>query len=172
MQLCQTCPLKANNTCNSPCEKLEAYLKGERNYKTTYVNKEEGLNIVHENLICEFDSDYEDSSDEVNAVYGNLIHGSLDRLLDTSGSFIEKFGHLLPTIRTIVKNYGTDSQKEIYRLWVTDGKSFPFIADHLHIKRQSVQEAIYGKRNQGGLIRKIRKHLHSQGKLPAVSLSL
>ena len=150
MQLCQTCPLKANNTCNSPCEKLEAYLKGERNYKTTYVNKEEGLNIVHE----------------------NQIHGSLDNLLDTSGSFTEKFGHLLPTIRTIVKNYGTDSQKEIYRLWVTDGKSFPFIADHLHIKRQSVQEAIYGKRNQGGLIRKIRKHLHSQGKLPAVSLSL
>ena len=83
MELCQTCPQKASKTCHQICPKIQGYLNGLRNYKTTYVNKEVGLNVVH----------------------ANQIHESLAEYGDTSGSFTEKFGHLLPTIERIVLDH-------------------------------------------------------------------
>ena len=144
MQLCQTCPKNASKTCHQICPAIKAYLKGKRNYKTTYVNMEVGLNVVH----------------------ANRVHESLEEYLDNSGSFTEKFGHLLPTIEQIVSDHGTDRQKEVYSLMIHEKMSFSYIAEQLHMKVQSVHEVIYGHRGQGGLVRKIRKHLT---KLPEVS---
>ena len=96
------------------------------------------------------------------------MNESLADYLDTSGSFTEKFGHLLPTIERIVLDHGTDRQKEVYFMWISEKMSFSYIAEQLHIKAQSVHEVIYGHRGQGGLIRKIRKHL---AKLPEVSFT-
>jgi len=141
MELCQTCPQKTSKTCHQICPMLQNYLKGVRNYKTTYVNKEVGLNVVH----------------------ANTVHESLEEYLDTSGSFTEKFGHLLPIIEKIVLENGTDRQREVYSLMIHEKMSFPYIAEQLHMKVQSVHEVIYGHRGQGGLVRKIRKHL---AKLP------
>ncbi len=144
MELCQTCPKNASKTCHQICPTIKDYLKGKRNYKTTYVNMEVGLNEVH----------------------ANRVHQSLEEYLDNSGSFTEKFGHLLPTIEQIVSDHGTDRQKEVYSLMIHEKMSFPYIAEQLHMKVQSVHEVIYGHRGQGGLVRKIRKHL---AKLPEAS---
>ena len=145
MQLCQTCPKNASNNCHQLCSSIQDYLKGKRNYKTTYVNKEVGLSVVHENRVYETLGDY----------------------LDSSGSFTENFGHLLPTIEQIVKDHGTDRQKEVYALMIHEKMSFSYIAEQLYMKVQSVHEVIYGHRGQGGLVRKIQKHL---AKLPEVNL--
>jgi hypothetical protein len=144
MELCQTCPKNASKTCHQLCPNIQGYLKGKRNFKTTYVKKEVGLNKVHT----------------------NRVHQSLDEYLDNSGSFTEKFGSLLPTIRQIVRDYGTDRQKQIYFMWISEKMSFSYIAQQLNLKSQSVHEVIYGRRGQGGLVRKIRKHLAKLGKLP------
>jgi len=141
MELCQTCPKNASQTCHQICSTLQNHLKGVRNYKTTYVNKEVGYNEVH----------------------ANRIYESLAEYGDTSGSFTEKFGHLLPTIEKIVLEHGTDRQKQVYSLMIHEKMSFSYIAGQLHMKVQSVHEVIYGHRGQGGLVRKIRKHL---AKLP------
>ena len=138
------CPQKTSKTCHQICPKIQAHLSGLRNYKTTYVNKEVGLNVVH----------------------GNRVYESLAEYGDTSGSFTEKFGHLLPTIEQIVSDHGTDRQKEVYSLMIHEKMSFSYIAEQLHMKVQSVHEVIYGHRGQGGLVRKIRKHLT---KLPEAS---
>ena len=143
MRTCQTCSLK-DSRCHELCTDIQLYLKNSRNYKTTYVNKEVGLNEVHE----------------------NRAYVNLGDYLDTSGSFTEKFGHLLPTIEQIVKAHGTDRQKQIYFMWVSEKMSFSYIAHQLNQKPQSVHEVIYGRRGQGGLVRKIRKHL---AKLPEAS---
>ena len=144
MELCQTCPQKTSKTCHQICPTLQSYLKGVRNYKTTYVNKEVGFNEV----------------------YANQARESLAEYGDTSGSFTQKFGHLLPTIEKIVLEHGTDRQKQIYSMWITEKMSLLYISQELHIKPQSVYEVIFGHRGQGGLVRKIRKHL---AKLPEVS---
>lgn len=144
MELCQTCPKNASKNCNQLCPAIKDYLKGKRNYKTTYVNKEVGFNGVH----------------------ANQVHESLAEYADNSGSFTEKFGHLLPTIEQIVEDHGTDRQKEVYNLMIHEKMSFSYIAEQLHMKVQSVHEVIYGHRGQGGLVRKIRKHLT---KLPEVN---
>ena len=144
MELCQTCPKNASKTCHQICPAINDYLKGKRNYKTTYVNKEVGYNEVH----------------------ANRVYQSLEEYLDNSGSFTEKFGSLLPAIRQIVSDHGTDRQKQIYFMWVSEKMSFSYIAEQLHMKVQSVHEVIYGHRGQGGLVRKIRKHL---AKLPEAS---
>ena len=141
MELCQTCPKNASKNCHQICPAIKDYLEGKRSYKTTYVNKEVGLNEVH----------------------ANRVHQSLDEYLDNSGSFTEKFGHLLPTIEKIVLEHGTDRQKQIYSMWITEKMSLMYISQELHLKPQSVYEVIYGHRGQGGLVRKIRKHL---AKLP------
>jgi len=141
MELCQSCPRKASKTCHQICPKIQAHLSGLRNYKTTYVNKEVGLSVVH----------------------ANQVHESLSEYLDSSGSFTEKFGHLLPTIERIVQEQGTDRQREVYSLMIHEKMSFSYIAEQLYMKVQSVHEVIYGHRGQGGLVRKIRKHL---AKLP------
>ncbi len=143
MRKCQSCSLKEAG-CLEICLDVKEFLKGKRNYKTTYVNKEVGFNVVH----------------------ANRVHESLEEYLDNSGSFTEKFGHLLPTIEQIVSDHGTDRQKEVYSLMIHEKMSFPYIAEQLHMKVQSVHEVIYGHRGQGGLVRKIRKHLT---KLPEVS---
>ena len=52
-------------------------------------------------------------------------------------------------------------------MWIIEKMSLLYIAHQLHIKPQSVYEVIYGHRGQGGLVRKIRKHL---AKLPEVKL--
>ena len=144
MELCQTCPQKTSKTCHQICPTLQSYLKGVRNYKTTYVNKEVGYNEV----------------------YANQARESLAEYGDTSGSFTEKFGFLLPTIEKIVQDHATDLQREVYSLMIHEKMSFSYIAEQLHMKVQSVHEVIYGHRGQGGLVRKIRKHL---AKLPEVS---
>ena len=144
MELCQTCPQKTSKTCHQICPTLQSYLKGVRNYKPTYVNKEVGFNEV----------------------YANQARESLAEYGDTSGSFTQKFGHLLPTIEKIVLEHGTDRQKQIYSMWITEKMSLLYISQELHIKPQSVYEVIFGHRGQGGLVRKIRKHL---AKLPEVS---
>ena len=141
--LCQTCSLK-DSRCHELCTDIQEYLRKSRNYKTTYVNKEVGLNEVHE----------------------NRPYVNLGDYLDTSGSFTEKFGHLLPTIEQIVMDHGTDRQKEVYSMMIHEKMSFSYIAEQLHMKVQSVHEVIYGHRGQGGLVRKIRKHL---AKLPEAS---
>ena len=141
MELCQTCPKNASQTCHQICPKIQGYLNGLRNYTTTYKSKEVGLNVV----------------------YANTVHESLADYLDSSGSFTDKFGHLLPTIEKIVLEHGTDRQKQVYSLMIHEKMSFSFIAEQLHMKVQSVHEVIYGHRGQGGLVRKIRKHL---AKLP------
>ena len=144
MELCQTCPKNASQTCHQICPKIQGYLNGLRNYTTTYKSKEVGLNVV----------------------YANTVHESLADYLDSSGSFTEKFGYLLPAIEKIVHEHGTDRQKQIYFMWVSEKMSFSYIAEQLHMKVQSVHEVIYGHRGQGGLVRKIRKHLT---KLPEAS---
>jgi len=141
MELCQTCPKNASQTCHQICPKIQGYLNGLRNYTTTYKSKEVGLNVV----------------------YANTVHESLADYLDSSGSFTDKFGHLLPTIEKIVLEHGTDRQKQVYSFMIHEKMSFSFIAEQLHMKVQSVHEVIYGHRGQGGLVRKIRKHL---AKLP------
>ena len=143
MRKCQSCSLK-DGKCLELCSDVKAFLKEKRNYKTTYVNMEVGLNEVH----------------------ANRVHESLEEYLDNSGSFTEKFGHLLPTIEQIVSDHGTDRQKEVYSLMIHEKMSFSYIAEQLHMKVQSVHEVIYGHRGQGGLVRKIRKHL---AKLPEAS---
>ena len=105
----------------------------------------------------------------LNEVHANRVHQSLEEYLDTSGSFTEKFGSLLPTIERIVTEHGTDRQKEVYNLMIHEKMSFSYIAEQLHMKVQSVHEVIYGHRGQGGLVRKIRKHLAKLGKLPEAS---
>jgi len=140
MRQCQSCSQKEAG-CLEICSDVKEFLKKRRNYKTTYVNKEVGLNVVH----------------------ANTVHESLAEYGDTSGSFTEKFGHLLPTIERIVQEQGTDRQKEVYSLMIHEKMSFSYIAGQLHMKVQSVHEVIYGHRGQGGLVRKIRKHL---AKLP------
>ena len=147
MELCQTCPKNASKTCHQICPTIQDYLKGKRNYKTTYVNKEVGYNEVH----------------------ANRVYQSLEEFLDSSGSFTEKFGSLLPTIERIVTDYGTERQREVYSLMIHEKMSFSYIAEQLHMKVQSVHEVIYGHRGQGGLVRKIRKHLAKLGKLPEAS---
>ena len=144
MSLCFSCPQNRSKACTEICSTLKQHLKSIRNYKTTYVNKEVGLSVVHE----------------------NQFHESLGDYLDISGSFTEKFGHLLPTIEKIVNEFGTDRQRQVFSMWINERMSFSFIAEQLHIKVQSVHEVIYGHRGQGGLIRKIRKHL---AKLPELS---
>ena len=144
MELCQTCPKNASQTCHQICPKIQGYLNGLRNYTTTYKSKEVGLNVV----------------------YANTVHESLADYLDSSGSFTDKFGHLLPTIEKIVLEHGTDRQKQVYSLMIHEKMSFSYIAEQLHMKVQSVHEVIYGHRGQGGLVRKIRKHLT---KLPEAS---
>ena len=143
MRTCQSCSLK-DSRCHELCTDIQIYLRNSRNYKTTYVNKEVGYNEVH----------------------ANQVHENLGDYLDTSGSFTEKFGHLLPTIEKIVLEHGTDRQKQVYSFMIHEKMSFSFIAEQLHMKVQSVHEVIYGHRGQGGLVRKIRKHL---AKLPEVS---
>jgi predicted DNA-binding protein YlxM (UPF0122 family) len=140
MRTCQSCSLK-DSRCHELCTDIQIYLRNSRNYKTTYVNKEVGYNEVH----------------------ANQVHENLGDYLDTSGSFTEKFGHLLPTIEQIVSDHGTDRQKQVYSLMIHEKMSFSYIAEQLHMKVQSVHEVIYGHRDQGGLVRKIRKHL---AKLP------
>ena len=140
MRTCQSCSLK-DSRCHELCTDIQIYLRNSRNYKTTYVNKEVGYNEVH----------------------ANRVYQSLEEFLDNSGSFTEKFGHLLPTIEKIVLEHGTDRQKQVYSLMIHEKMSFSFIAEQLHMKVQSVHEVIYGHRGQGGLVRKIRKHL---AKLP------
>ena len=140
MRTCQSCSLK-DSRCHELCTDIQIYLRNSRNYKTTYVNKEVGYNEVH----------------------ANQVHENLGDYLDTSGSFTEKFGHLLPTIEKIVLEHGTDRQKQVYSLMIHEKMSFSYIAEQLHMKVQSVHEVIYGHRGQGGLVRKIRKHL---AKLP------
>ncbi|MBT3630002.1 MAG: hypothetical protein HN633_11775 [Candidatus Marinimicrobia bacterium] len=140
MRTCQSCSLK-DSRCHELCTDIQIYLRNSRNYKTTYVNKEVGYNEVH----------------------ANQVHENLGDYLDTSGSFTEKFGHLLPTIEQIVSDHGTDRQKQVYSLMIHEKMSFSYIAEQLHMKVQSVHEVIYGHRGQGGLVRKIRKHL---AKLP------
>jgi hypothetical protein len=130
-----------DSRCHELCTDIQIYLRNSRNYKTTYVNKEVGYNEVH----------------------ANQVHENLGDYLDTSGSFTEKFGHLLPTIEQIVSDHGTDRQKQVYSLMIHEKMSFSYIAEQLHMKVQSVHEVIYGHRGQGGLVRKIRKHL---AKLP------
>ena len=147
MQLCQTCPKNASNNCHQLCSSIQDYLKGKRNYKTTYVNKEVGLSVVHENRVYETLGDY----------------------LDSSGSFTENFGHLLPTIEQIVKDHGTKRQAQIWDLYLHEQMSLGYIATLLCMKRQSVHEVLYGRRGQGGMIRKIQKHLRKSGKLPALN---
>jgi hypothetical protein len=143
MRTCQSCSLK-DSRCHELCTDIQIYLRNSRNYKTTYVNKEVGLSVVH----------------------ANRVHQTLEEYLDTSGSFTEKFGSLLPTIERIVTEHGTERQREVYSLMVHEKMSFSYIAEQLHMKVQSVHEVIYGHRGQGGLVRKIRKHL---AKLPEVS---
>ena len=143
MRTCQSCSLK-DSRCHELCTDIQIYLRNSRNYKTTYVNKEVGYNEVH----------------------ANQVHENLGDYLDTSGSFTEKFGHLLPTIEQIVSDHGTDRQKQVYSLMIHEKMSFSYIAEQLHMKVQSVHEVIYGHRGQGGLVRKIRKHLT---KLPEAS---
>ena len=143
MRTCQSCSLK-DSRCHELCTDIQIYLRNSRNYKTTYVNKEVGYNEVH----------------------ANQVHENLGDYLDTSGSFTEKFGHLLPTIEQIVSDHGTDRQKQVYSLMIHEKMSFSYIAEQLHMKVQSVHEVIYGHRGQGGLVRKIRKHL---AKLPEAS---
>ena len=143
MRTCQSCSLK-DSRCHELCTDIQIYLRNSRNYKTTYVNKEVGYNEVH----------------------ANRVYESLAEYGDTSGSFTEKFGHLLPTIEKIVLEHGTDRQKQVYSFMIHEKMSFSFIAEQLHMKVQSVHEVIYGHRGQGGLVRKIRKHL---AKLPEVS---
>ena len=143
--LCQTCSFK--NECSGMCDELWAYLKKTRNYKTTYVNKEVGLSVVHENEVRE----------------------SLSEYLDNSGSFTEKFGHLLPEIEEIVLEHGTKRQQQVYDFFIHEKMSIGYIATILCMKRQSVHEVFYGRRGQGGLVRKIQKHLKKSGKLPALS---
>ena len=140
MRTCQSCSLK-DSRCHELCTDIQIYLRNSRNYKTTYVNKEVGYNEVH----------------------ANRVYQSLEEFLDNSGSFTEKFGHLLPTIEKIVLEHGTDRQKQVYSLMIHEKMSFSYIAEQLHMKVQSVHEVIYGHRDQGGLVRKIRKHL---AKLP------
>ena len=140
MRTCQSCSLK-DSRCHELCTDIQIYLRNSRNYKTTYVNKEVGYNEVH----------------------ANRVYQSLEEYLDNSGSFTEKFGHLLPTIEKIVLEHGTDRQKQVYSLMIHEKMSFSYIAEQLHMKVQSVHEVIYGHRGQGGLVRKIRKHL---AKLP------
>ena len=140
MRTCQSCSLK-DSRCHELCTDIQIYLRNSRNYKTTYVNKEVGYNEVH----------------------ANRVYQSLEEFLDNSGSFTEKFGHLLPTIEKIVLEHGTDRQKQVYSLMIHEKMSFSYIAEQLHMKVQSVHEVIYGHRGQGGLVRKIRKHL---AKLP------
>ena len=140
MRTCQSCSLK-DSRCHELCTDIQIYLRNSRNYKTTYVNKEVGYNEVH----------------------ANQVHENLGDYLDTSGSFTEKFGHLLPTIEQIVSDHGTDRQKQVYSLMIHEKMSFSYIAEQLHMKVQSVHEVIYGHRGQDGLVRKIRKHL---AKLP------
>jgi len=144
MRTCQSCSLK-DSRCHELCTDIQIHLRNSRNYKTTYVNKEVGLSEVHE----------------------NRAYVNLGDYLDTSGSFTEKFGHLLPTIEQIVKEHGTDRQKEVYSFMIHEKMSFHYIAGQLHMKVQSVHEVIYGHRGQGGLVRKIQKHL---AKLPEVNL--
>ncbi|MBC8193512.1 MAG: hypothetical protein H8E18_14090 [FCB group bacterium] len=144
MELCQTCPKKASKTCHQLCPTIQDHLKGKRNYKTTYVNKEVGLNEVH----------------------ANRVYESLAEYGDTCGSFTDKYGFLLPTIERIVRDHGTERQREVYFMWISEKMSFHYIAEQLHMKVQSVHEVVYGHRGQGGLVRKIRKHL---AKLPEAS---
>ncbi len=136
MRMCHSCSLK-DSRCHDLCTDIQLHLRNSRNYKTTYVNMEVGLTEVH----------------------SNQVHESLGEYLDTSGSFTEKYGHLLPTITQIVIDHGTDRQKQVYFMWVSDKMSFPYIGEQLYMKVQSVHEVIYGHHGQGGLIRKIRKHL-------------
>jgi ERCC4-related helicase len=145
--LCQSCSLR--NACSGMCDELWAYLKETRNYKTTYVNKEVGLTVVHE----------------------NELHESLGEYLDNSGSFTEKYGHMFPEIEEIVLEYGTKRQQQVYDLFIHEKMSIGYIATILCMKHQSVHEVFYGRRGQGGLIRKIQKHLKTSGKLPEASLS-
>jgi len=161
MELCQTCPKKASKTCHQICPNIQGYLNGLRNYKTTYVNKEVGFSKVHENRV------YETLEVGFNDVHANQIHESLAECGDTSGSFTEKFGHLLPTIEKIISEHGTDRQKQVYSFMIHEKMSLTYIAEQLHMKLQSVHEVIYGHRGQGGLVRKIQKHL---AKLPEASL--
>jgi len=146
MRTCQSCSLK-DGKCLEICSDVKAFLKGKRNYKTTYVNKEIGLNEAHANTVCESLADY----------------------LDSSGSFTEKFGHLLPMIEKIVEDYGTKRQAQVWELYLHEHMSLGYIATLLYMKRQSVHEVLYGRRGQGGLIRKIQKHLRKSGKLPALN---
>ena len=143
MRTCQSCSLK-DSRCHELCTDIQIYLRNSRNYKTTYVNKEVGLNEVH----------------------ANRVYESLAEYGDTCGSFTEKFGFLLPTIERIVRDHGTERQREVYFMWISEKMSFSYIAEQLHMKVQSVHEVIYGHRGQGGLVRKIRKHL---AKLPEAS---
>ena len=147
MELCQTCPKNASQTCHQICPKIQGYLNGLRNYTTTYKSKEVGLNVV----------------------YANTVHESLADYLDSSGSFTEKFGHLLPMIEKIVEDYGTKRQAQVWELYLHEHMSLGYIATLLYMKRQSVHEVLYGRRGQGGLIRKIQKHLRKSGKLPALN---
>jgi predicted DNA-binding protein YlxM (UPF0122 family) len=149
MRTCQTCSLK-DSRCHELCTDIQLYLRNSRNYKTTYVNKEVSLSVVYE-------SENRDKK----------VYPTLSDFLDNSGSFTEKYGHLLPTIEKIVLEHGTDRQKQIYSMWITEKMSLMYISQELHIKPQSVYEVIYGHRGQGGLVRKIRKHL---AKLPEVNL--
>ena len=152
MELCQTCPKNASKNCHQICPAIKDYLKGKRNYKTTYVNKEDSISVVHEN---------EDRDKKV--------YPTLSDFLDDSGSFTEKFGHLLPMIEKIVEDYGTKRQAQVWDLYLHEHMSLGYIATLLYMKRQSVHEVLYGRRGQGGLIRKIQKHLRKSGKLPALN---
>ncbi len=148
MRTCQSCSLK-DSRCHELCTDIQIYLRNSRNYKTTYVNKEVSLSAIYE-------SENRDKK----------VYPTLSDFLDNSGSFTEKFGHLLPTIEKIVQDHSTDRQKEVYNLMIHEKMSFSYIAEQLHMKVQSVHEVIYGHRGQGGLVRKIRKHL---AKLPEAS---
>jgi predicted DNA-binding protein YlxM (UPF0122 family) len=148
MRTCQSCSLK-DSRCHELCTDIQIYLRNSRNYKTTYVNKEVSLSAIYE-------SENRDKK----------VYPTLSDFLDNSGSFTEKFGHLFPTIEQIVSDHGTDRQKEVYNLMIHEKMSFSYIAEQLHMKVQSVHEVIYGHRGQGGLVRKIRKHL---AKLPEAS---
>lgn len=148
MRLCQTCSLK-DSRCHELCTDIQKYLRKSRNYKTTYVNKEVSLTAIYE-------SENRDKK----------VYPTLSDFLDNSGSFTDKFGHLLPTIEKIVLEHGTERQKEVYALMIHEKMSFSYIAEQLRMKVQSVHEVIYGHRGQGGLVRKIRKHL---AKLPEAS---
>jgi len=133
--LCFECPLKAE--CRETCEDVEAHLESQRDYKTTYKNKERSLTPFDQERSRLFsDESTMPERDHLKSIYVELI----------------------PQIMEIIHSCDlTDRQLEIVLMHWEDGLSTSEIGRQLGISQQSVYQALYGHpKHGGGALRKIR----------------